>query len=100
MNNKKKSYLCKVTTSGEKTIVFCPVIEIMMHKKVKNIFCAVVLAALAAVSCDKLDDDFKIKVNNPSQNAGTRMPGKSNGSVRAHLMVSFGFNSLSSYLVE
>ena len=72
----------------------------MMHKKVKNIFCALAIAALAAISCDKIDDDFKIKVNNPSQNAGKRVPAKSDGSVRAHLMVSFGFNSLSSYLVE
>ena len=72
----------------------------MMRHAIRNIFAGLMISAAVAVSCDKLDDDFKIKVNNPSQNAGKRVPGKSDGTVRAHLMVSFGFNSLSSYLVE
>lgn len=58
------------------------------------------ISAAVAVSCDKLDDDYRIGGSTTTHKPEDRIPTPSKTETRAHLMITVGFNNISSFLAD
>lgn len=85
--NAEFSYLCKFKK-----------IMTMLRNALRNIFAVLMISAAAAVSCGKIGSEYETDAPNPWP--GDRVPTAPASPVRAHLMVTVGFNNLSSFLAE
>lgn len=72
----------------------------MMRHAIRNIFAGLMISAAVAVSCDKLDDDYRIGGSTTTHKPEDRIPTPSKTETRAHLMITVGFNNISSFLAD